>query len=284
MTVITERDLKFLETLGDYEMMTTSQITRRVFSEIDKKTVLRRLRKLEREKLIKRTHGLASGELVWSLSQFGAYKIQRDSFLEKINRNCLEHDTTLTELRLVLERFGMVSSWRTEQSMRRQMPKTRDRFAQDLCPDAIVAVKTPNGYEGVGLELEFSPKNASRYAKVFAAYGERRKYFAIWYVVESESLGKMLEREWAKANSYVAKPQFGWMLLRELLKEPHNANLFTGGKKIKLSSVIDVPLLHRSREPAPTPAEQVGNEPLKNANEIAAGRSQTNLVPLPHSP
>ena len=241
MAIITERDLKFLETLGNYELMTTSQITRRVFSEIDKKTVLRRLRKLEREKLIKRTHGLASGELVWILSHFGAHRIQRDSFLEKINRNCLEHDTTLTELRLRLEHSGMVTSWRTEQSMRRQMPKSRDRFAQDLCPDAIVAVKTPNGYEGVGLELELSGKNASRYAKVFAAYGERRKYFAIWYVVESESLGKMLEREWTKANSHIAKPQFGWMLLSELLEAPHDANLFKGGKKIKLHSVIEIP-------------------------------------------
>ena len=84
------------------------------------------------------------------------------------------------------------------------MPKSQDRFAQDLCPDAIVAVKTPNGYEGVGLELELSGKNASRYAKLFAAYGERRKYFAIWYVVESQSLGKMLEREGTKAYSHSA--------------------------------------------------------------------------------
>ncbi len=240
MAIMTKRDIYFLETLGNYELMTTSQVTRRVFSDIDKKTVLRRLRKLEQEKLIKRTHGLASGELVWSLSHYGAHRIGRDSFLENINRNCLEHDTTLTELRLRLESSGIVTSWRTEQSMRRQMPKSQDRFAPDLCPDAIVAVRTPSGFEGVGLELELSGKNASRYAKVFSAYGWRRKYFAIWYVVETESLGRMLERAWTKANSHIVRPQFGWILLKEVIEDPLNLNLSVGGKKIKLNSVIEI--------------------------------------------
>jgi hypothetical protein len=276
MTKLTERDLKFLSTLGDYELMSTSQIVTHIFKGIDKKTVLRRLRKLEKEKLIKRTYGLQTNELVWSLAHYGAFKIHREGFPEHINRNSLEHDITLTEVRLTLEGAGIATSWRTEQSLRRLLPKDKGRFTNELCPDAIFAIKTATGYQGVGLELELSGKNSARYAKVFDAYGVRKNYFALWYVVESEALGRKLQREWTKCNPKVLRPKFGWMLLNELLKSPDEAKIFSDSAITKMSSIINrpqtlSPALSQSTvgEAAHPSAERVGNRYQETPSQIS---------------
>jgi len=282
MTIITDRDLRFLAILADYELMTTTQLSTRAFAGVDKRTVLRRLRKLEEERLIKRSHGLPSGELAWSLAHYGAFRIHRDSFLEKVNLNSLEHDTTLTELRLVLESSGAASSWTTEQHIRRLLPKSDRRNASEICPDAIFAVRTPKGFEAVALELELSGKNPSRYSKIFAAYGQRAKYFALWYIVDSDALGRKLQNAWGKANSDIVRPQFGWMLLKEILANPVSAKLHCKTGIMQLGSMIEVRQTNAPIAPAHTPASRIDTQTMGKINVPNESRLKQEGVPLPH--
>jgi len=259
MIAVTSRDQWLLKLLGRYELMTTLQIQTQVFSGVDKRTVLRRLRKLEMEKLIKRTYGLRSGGVVWSLTQGGAQRIQKEGFLDKINLNSLEHDVTLTQLRIALEEAGIASNWTTEQSIRRRMGNKTKRFGGEVCPDGIFAIKTDTGPEGIGLELELSGKNISRYTKIFEAYGSKKIYFAIWYVVTSKALGRKLQGEWSRVNPHITRPIFKWFLLEDLLARAQKRG-------------------------AHTPAVTVGNLSPKNPNHLATTSSPSNVVPLPHRP
>lgn len=240
-TVITGRDTALLKTLAAFELLTTRQIATLQFPGVDKRTVLRRLRKLEKEKLIRRIHGLKLGELAWTLNQYGAFRIGIDRHIDNVNRNGLEHDTTLVDVRIALERCGMASSWVTEQHLRRSTG-TQSRLGQEeVIPDAIFAGRTSKGFEAIALELELSGKNPSRYAKVFSSYGERPKFFALWYIVSNESLGKRIAREWEKVNPKCTRPQFGWMILSQVLSHPTSAEVHIKDTGRPLSTIIEAP-------------------------------------------
>lgn len=291
MTVIMDRDQKLLRTLGDYELMTTTQLSKLVFPGIDKSTALRRIRKLEHMKLIRRIHGLPTSELSWTLMQSGAVRIERESFLENINRNSLEHDITLTELRMRLEEAEAVSSWRTEQALRRLLPQQDRRFSGERCPDGIFAVRLETGFEPVALELELNGKNVSRYSKVFETYGEKSKYWAVWYVVSSESLGKRLAKEWVEVNPRVKRPKFGWLLLDQILASPNLAKLNWTDQTVQLDAAIRIKPISKTnstektlKTPAQTPALRVGIGEKEKACNIMVTTPSEICVPLPHSP
>lgn len=213
---LTKRDIYLLRVLGDYEVLSTRQLLHLVFPEIRKTTALRRLRKLEMEKLIRRFHGLKGGEYVWTLSMHGAHRIHRDTCLEKINRNSLEHDVLLNDIRIKFDKMKLVAAWRTEQAIRRETSKNSFGIREELNPDAIASVKAPKGNEAVAIELELFAKNSSRYRKTFSQYADLKQLWAVWYVVPDVSLGKRLTKEWIKTNSGRG-PQFYFLLIPEIL-------------------------------------------------------------------
>lgn len=156
MIYFTERDKTLLNKLADYELLSTKQLRELVFPKVTKTTVLRRLRKLESEKLIRRVHVLRGGELIWTLTAPGAIPIHREHFLENINRNTLEHDVTLNDVRLMFEKLGLVVGWHTEQALRRASGTKQKTLEPQINPDAIISVKTVEGIKAVALELELS--------------------------------------------------------------------------------------------------------------------------------
>lgn len=215
MVYLKKRDVFLLQTLGAYELLCTRQLLALVFPNIRKTTALRRLRKLESERLIKRTNGLKGGEFIWSLTVNGANHIHRDSFLEKINRNSLEHDVLLNDIRIEFERIKLVTSWHTEQAIRREAAKNNSDYRNELNPDAIISVRTPKGNQAIAIELELFVKNSSRYKKTFCEYSYIKNIWAVWYVVPNVTLGKRLMKEWQK---YVTQgPEFYFILVEDIL-------------------------------------------------------------------
>ncbi len=258
MLHLTKRDILLLQVLGDYELLSTRQLRSLVFPGIRKTTALRRLRKLENEKLIRRIHGLKGGEFVWSLLMSGANRIHRDSCIERINRNSIEHDVLLNDIRIHLERMKIVTGWHTEQAIRRASSKSNSEIRNNLNPDAIASVRTPNGNEAVAIELELFAKNSSRYRKTFSQYGEIKSLWAIWYVVPTFSLGKRVTKEWLKAHSNEGCPQFYFLLISEVLHPDSPITLHgTNGNR----------MIHKT---AHLHADAVSREPGGLCNKIAS--------------
>jgi DNA-binding Lrp family transcriptional regulator len=250
--------------LADYELASTSQVAEEIFIAIDRRTVLRRLRKLERQKLIKRTRGLESGEFVWSLAALGAASVGRTKYLDHINKNSLAHDIGLTDQRLRFERVGLASGWVTEQALRRALGGQKLGAGDEVTPDAVFAVKTNSGYEAIGFELELSPKNLSRYTKLFKAYSRQKKFLLAWYVVENAAFGRRLAKHWKHVcPTYQQRPQFAWSLKSDLLKDVASAAMHIETKSFRLDQLFEF------KSSAHTRAVSVGTPHAKNCNEIA---------------
>lgn len=262
MTRLTQRDNSLLTTLGDYEFLSTRQLLLLAFPKIRKTTALRRLRKLETERLIKRVHGLAGGEFVWCLSINGAHRIHRDGCIDRINRNSLEHDVLLNDLRMAFERIKLVTGWRTEQSIRRAASNKKSESREDLNPDAIASVRTANGVEAVAIELELFAKNSTRYRKTFRQYAYLKQLWAIWYLVPDIALGKRLAKEWTKATEGRG-PQFYFLLVPEVLSPdaPITLHGISGNRIIQKS--------------AHTPADTVSNPTTNLSNNSKQTASST---------
>lgn len=262
MPRLTERDLKVLNKLGSYEMLSSKQLSKICFPEIDKSTIHRRLRILENEKLIRRSFGLQSRENVWSLSRYGASTIHRDGFIEHINKNNLEHDILLAEVRLALESSGLAKSWTTEQQIRRQTATKHEKDKQSINPDGIMTIRIGDGYKVVAIELELTAKNPSRYRKTFRQYGEMKSIWGVWYFVTNKAIGKKVLAQWRKVNVDTKTPTIGWALVDDVLRTPNRLVLNHFDKQ----SVIEVPSL----KPAHLPAASVGigrQENISNFNK-----------------
>jgi hypothetical protein len=119
MSRITDRDRTLFQALGDYGLLTTTQLSLKVFPGIQNSTVLRRLRSLEKEKWIYRVKALESGELVWILSRRGENLIELEVPMIKPNRNGVAHDVLLTDFRMALEAIGLGQNFIPEWSVRR---------------------------------------------------------------------------------------------------------------------------------------------------------------------
>ncbi len=171
-------------------------------------------------------HGLKAGELIWTLTTPGALRIHREHFLENINRNTLEHDVTLNDVRIVFEKLGLVVGWHTEQALRRAAGAKQKTLEPKINPDAIISVKTAEGIKAVALELELSEKNLSRYRKIFADYARMRTLWGLWYVVPDLNFGKRLLKEWSRENSRVQSPQFYFLSLSEILSPDSSIKLW----------------------------------------------------------
>lgn len=251
MTALTKRDEGLLRVLAAYELLSTRQVLGLVFAGIRKTTVLRRLRKLEAERFIRRTAGLAGGEFVWSLGAAGAFRLRLEKYLENLNRNTLEHDVALNDVRLAFEQAGLALSWVTEQALRRRVGE-HSFVGESLNPDAIAAVRTGGGQEAVAVELELWSKSPARYRKIFSHYGSLSRIWAVWYVVPDPALGKKILREWVGVNENRRRPEFYWLLLDEI------RNL---GSPIRLHGAWGDRVIHRPHAPpAHPPAHAVSRD------------------------
>jgi hypothetical protein len=232
----TERDQKLIKLLGDYELFSTRQILETIFPQIEKRTALRRLRKLEKEKWIRRAPGLPAGEAVWALGPVGAHKLKLDSYLEKINRNTVEHDVALNDIRMEFERMGLATDWITEQAMRRKQDKRHGLpIGHDINSDAIFVVDVANEPKAVALEVELHGKNSARYRKIFRTYADFRKIWAIWYGVTDQKLGAKVAKEWASLGGVWPRPEFYWFLISEVFdhSKPLRLRGINGDRLIK---------------------------------------------------
>ena len=278
MRTITNRDLKLFGELGKYGILTTSQIASRIFPGVQGSTILRRLRALEEAKWIYRIKAMESGELVWLLSRKGEEEAGLDTSMVKPNRNGVEHDVWLTNLRHQLEAVGLGQNFVPEWVIRRQTYRPTGRSSVDakLIPDGIFSATTwKKEVHTFAVELELHGKNASRYEKIFKAYQDQGHLDFVWYFVKSKSFGEALFPMWQAARKRLYRaPRCSliFTVLSDFEKNGRKALVhFEPDNAHPIERVFQIPEITK---PAQAPAQPVGtpSEVIQDAPKIETAK------------
>ncbi len=266
---LTKRDLTMFQCLAEFGVLSTSQLTQRIFPGVQGSTVLRRLRRLECEGWIYRVdRALPSGESVWLLAKRGEDLIEVETPMVRPNRNGLAHDVQLAALRMHLKSIGLGENFVPDWSIKRQTldPLSRRQKDGPLVPDGIFsAVLWNKSVATVALELELNAKTTHRYEKIFTKYQEKNNLDLVWYFVKKEGMASALIAKWnrIRGKSYRGRQSSTFLIvtvLPEFERDPREARIhFTDGETRRVAEHFKV-----SRRPN-TPAQGVGR-----AEEAAA--------------
>lgn len=269
---LTQRDLRIFDLMTKTAILTTAQIGRTVFQGVATTTILRRLRKLEKEKYIQRIEGLPNYEAAWCLTLKGARVIGYGSPKRHFHRLTLAHDVKLTDLRLTLECHGIARSWIPEHEIRSAMARKHGlrRMKTQTVPDGIMSSSYKGVMESVVVELELHYKNQDRYKQIFQSYRWKGNIKAVWYFVPSKSLGKHLEQLWLKIGSR-STPWFLWSEVNDVLANGGAAKVHYFRDQFEIKKLFD------TKELSESPAHTLGSGVSSWAEDSCAGK--INLTP-----
>ena len=119
--IVTNRDRDLLQNLSTCGVLTTSQVRRQFFNNAAATTVLRRLRMLQSNGLVRKSTGLSNGQVAWTLTAAGSSLIGQRPIATGINRNTLAHDVTLNDVRFALEKAAMAREWQGQAQLKRSI-------------------------------------------------------------------------------------------------------------------------------------------------------------------
>jgi DNA-binding Lrp family transcriptional regulator len=277
--VITQRDKTLLFKLSRYALMTTKQIQKSVFNGVAMTTVLRRLRILEKSGYIQRVEGLENAEKAWTVTLKGCEGTADRVPKRHFNRSTLPHDVRLTDLRLALEGHGIAHSWIAEHEIRSQMARSYGltRMQGRNVPDGLMGVEYQGVKQSIGIELELHFKNQGRYKNIFESYRSRRSLWGIWYVVQTKSLGKHLDKVWRKLYGETQAPLFMWSLVDEVIANPLEAPIYYYDKSFQAKGFWK---LNSTNNPAQEAALGMSTrEDKKTENQIDANNENQKELP-----
>lgn len=237
---LTQRDLEIFKLMSTMAILTTAQLQRTVFNGIAMTTVLRRLRKLEKEKYVQRIEGLPNYEVAWALTQKGADAVGYGNPKRNFHRLSLVHDVKLSELRLTLEGHGIARSWIPEHEIRSAMARKHGlrKMKTETVPDGIMSLSYKGMMESVAVELELHYKNQDRYKQIFQSYRWKENIKAVWYFVPSKSLGKHLEKLWVKSGVR-STPWLLWSKVDDVLTNGGTATVHYFNDRFEIGKLFD---------------------------------------------
>jgi site-specific DNA recombinase len=166
-----------------------TEYDREGFPGVRSTTVLRRLRKLEKEGELIRT---VSNPYVWTIPEGHAENLGVTPY-GPVNRNTLAHEVAVSSVRWALECIGIGQTWTPGHVLRKnaaQSLRSREEQPQAV-PDGLFIVSRDGTHCPVALEVELHAKSRSRYRKVLLAYYCKRGLSKLWYVVPHERMGQL---------------------------------------------------------------------------------------------
>ena len=235
MIRIQTRDQVLLKLLERYGLLSTQQIGDILFRGVAHTTVMRRLRKLESLGLILRRQGLPDFMSAWCLTQEAGRLIGNEKVSRYANQNVVEHEVTLSGVRMALEGIGLGEKWTTEINLRRRMGYTTTSREELVIPDGLFVAKRQGKPCVVAVELELHAKGHARYDHILDSYAGKSSIGALWYIVPQHSIAKTVLKRLRNISD--AKFTLISSLLEEIVRDPANARvLLPGGESIPLCS------------------------------------------------
>lgn len=127
--MVNVRDEKLCQYLLSFGFLSSEQIHRLLFQDVNKRTMLRRLRILKKKKVIDRFVSSKGGMILWTLTSKQVSKMGSDFVMKNINRSTLDHDLSVNDLRIQFELKNLGSSWRSSHYLRFKASAGRKRFS-----------------------------------------------------------------------------------------------------------------------------------------------------------
>ena len=173
---VTKRDIEILKFINDMKFSNVDQIHRLFFEGKGKQYIQRRLRKFSDEGYLVRYPDWGGRRFNYGVSEEGLSLILRGGVntvplsLKKIDIKNFEHDKVLTELRIRLERLGLVSDWKSERLIRYEEDFLSFGLGERIISDGYgFSVKKKHR---VIIEFEHSRKSNQRIKSLLKKYSE----------------------------------------------------------------------------------------------------------------
>jgi len=260
---LSNRDLKLFEYLHQYGILSTQQVRSMVFENIDKRTVLRRLRKLWKKRYLHRVTG-PNGVYVWYLPKLGAKAIGCEPVMKGVNRNTIEHDLLVTDSRDWIEGFLATQHWTSSHSLRQKSNNEtalEDR-ATDTIPDWLFIGKLKNkGPKMIALEVEIHFKGRKRMDRIFEIYAYKDSIDYLWYLVPNKKIGQSLLQEFKKCNVRDNQKWLWFSVIEDLKTDIKNAKIYTTKGEYSLGANFAL-LQQKSQNLGATSEAQMPTPPL----------------------
>jgi hypothetical protein len=194
--ILQPRDLKLLNLLNRFSLISTKQIQSLVFSGIADSTMLRRLRLLEKNKYICQSAILDNYSRTWQLSDRSLDVIPDANVFKIYNRNTINHDILITEVRLKLEKFNIGKDWINGFDIKVRVTKDQNAFqkSHQLVPDGVMIEAMKKQHKAIALELELTIKSKNRYLNLLENYDNNPRINFVWYIFKSASEARAFDK------------------------------------------------------------------------------------------
>ncbi len=181
--ILQEHDHKLFRQLIRFGLLSTPQISALVFPGIATATMLRRLRLLERGHYVRRGVTLADATNTWIIGTKGIEVLGFGNQYHFTNRNGIQHDVFLTDVRIALERLGLGKDWTPEFEIRAARMRNEGRTRHPpLIPDGLMIESIRGESKAIAMELELTRKSHRRYGRILDRYAIKSVH-RIWYIV-----------------------------------------------------------------------------------------------------
>jgi len=266
----TPRDSKLIRLVYDYGAVSSRQLASWFFNGVEKTTVLRRLRRLEGGRFIRKRGTLPDGTAVYLIGEAGTRYLCERKEVTTFPRHQLEHEIEINSVRWRLESLGLVKSWMTERALRSEiMRRNPGRQRSNLIvPDALILFRhflEPG--RKVQLELELHAKSDQRYRARLEKFRPTRLQASSfhWYLVRAASCGEKILRFAQKYGGSEAKDFIGYSVLDDFREQGLEAKLYRPGRALPLHAVFAT---HSEKHPAQGDAQ--GLSRVNQANRDSA--------------
>lgn len=207
------RDDKLCQYLLSFGFLSSEQIHKLLFKDVNKRTMLRRLRILKKKKALDRLESCKGGMILWTLTSKQVSKMGSDFVMKNINQSTLNHDLLVNDLRIQFELKGIGNSWRSSHYLRFKASagrKPQERLPETI-PDWLVTLKG----RVFAIEVELNFKGIRRMERVLSLYANKKSIQHLWYFVPSVEMRDKLLR---LAQKYVPIRGKNWVKV-SLVKE-----------------------------------------------------------------
>lgn len=247
---LTPRDHLLFSALSQYRFLSTKQIEEKLFSALERTTVMRRLRKLESQKYIRRIGRLPGGMHVWGNQNAWSLALGYLPSPGRVNLHTLPHDVLMNDVRTVFEEIGAVKEWFDTRhiemdslpgDLSRDFKSTRRNsgpYIDRVIPDGLFVGPFGKETKNYAIELELNRKSRPRYEDLLDRYMHRQSIPHPWFIVPDLRLGKFLI---SRSGGHVEGRKYIMVtLLQDLLANRQAAKIYTSsGREIIVSQIVN---------------------------------------------
>ncbi len=221
------RDKEIIASIYKFGVLSTRQIGALFFKGVAHTTVMKRLRLLEEGRFISRGVTLKNGTNTWRLDVGGRRLLGLEDSFKFSNRNTIEHDVLLNDLRLAFEAMNLGLEWTSECVMkagafRHDYKKARNK----IIPDGLMAEMMNGKALVIAVELELTQKSHLRYRETFTEYADKNRIDIIWYFIKDKGLVHALKAGWQKQSFRNDRQHIFVSHLNDFFKNKRDSKVF----------------------------------------------------------